>query len=70
MVVTTVHLMIFCYFLQYIDLSMKWLWKQCGFLMPPQPLTTFQIQKYYENEPRFNGVYSRDNLSKIKDGHI
>ena len=24
--------------------------------------------KYYENEPRFNGVYSRDNLSKIKDG--
>ena len=23
--------------------------------------------KYYENEPRFNGVYSRDNLSKIKD---
>ena len=60
----------FCYFLQYIDLSMKWLWKQCGFLMPPQPLTTFEIQKYYENEPRFNGVYSRDNLSKIKDGHI
>ena len=24
--------------------------------------------KYYQNEPRFNGVYSRDNLSKIKDG--
>ena len=24
--------------------------------------------KYYENEPTFNGVYSRDNLSKIKDG--
>ena len=24
--------------------------------------------KYYENEPRFNGFYSRDNLSKIKDG--
>ena len=24
---------------------------------------------YYQNEPRFNGVYSRDNLSeKIKDG--
>ena len=23
--------------------------------------------KYYENESRFNGVYSRDNLSKIKD---
>ena len=24
--------------------------------------------KYYENESKFNGVYSRDNLSKIKDG--
>ena len=37
--------------------------------MPPQPLTNFEIQKYYQNEPRFNGVYSRDNLpDKIKDG--
>ena len=26
------------------------------------------MQKYYQNEPRFNGVYSRDNLQKIKDG--
>ena len=26
------------------------------------------MKKYYENEPKFNGVYSRDNLSKIKDG--
>ena len=27
-----------------------------------------EIQKYYENEPRFNGVYSRDNWpNKIKD---
>ena len=32
------------------------------------PLTNFEIQKYYENEPEFNGVYSRNNLSKIKDG--
>ena len=40
-----------------------------GFLMPPHPLTNFEIQKYYENEPRFNGVYSRNNLpNKIKDG--
>ena len=31
-------------------------------------LTNLEIQKYYENEPRFNGVYSRDNLPKIKDG--
>ena len=36
--------------------------------MPPHPLTNFEIQKYYQNEPRFNGVYSRDNLPEIKDG--
>ena len=36
--------------------------------MPPRPLTNFEIQKYYENEPRFNGVYSRDNLPKILIG--
>ena len=30
--------------------------------MPPHPLTNFEIQKYYENETRFNGVFSRDNL--------
>ena len=28
----------------------------------PHPLTNFEIQKYYQNEPRFNGVFSRDNL--------
>ena len=33
------------------------------------PLTNFEIDAYYQNEPRFNGVYSRDNLpDKIKDG--
>ena len=44
--------------------------------MPPRPLTNFEIQKYYHNhaqrsskdKTRFNGVYSRDNLPKIKDG--
>ena len=36
--------------------------------MPPHPLTNFEIQKYYENEPRFNGVFSQNNLQKIKDG--
>ena len=37
--------------------------------MPPHPLTNFEIQKYYQNEPRFNGVFSRNNLpEKIKDG--
>ena len=24
-------------------------------------LTNFEIQKYYGNEPKFNGVYSRNN---------
>ena len=36
--------------------------------MPSHLLAKFEIQKYYQNEPRFNGVYSRDNLPKIKDG--
>ena len=32
-------------------------------------MTNFEIQTYYQNEPRFVGVYSRDNLPyKIKDG--
>ena len=32
-------------------------------------LTNFEIQKYYNNESRFNGVFSRNNLpKKIKDG--
>ena len=35
---------------------------------PPHPLTNFERQKYYKNEPKFNGVSSRNNLSKIKDG--
>ena len=37
-------------------------------MIPPHPLTNFEIQQYYQNEPRFNGVYSGDNLPKqIKD---
>ena len=43
--------------------------------MLPHPLTNFEIQKYYKNEPRFNGVFSRNDLpeynsieEKIKDG--
>ena len=37
--------------------------------MPSRPLTSFDIQKYDQNEPRFNGVFSRNNLPKrIKDG--
>ena len=30
------------------------------------PSTNFEIQKYYQNKPKFN-VYSRHNLPKIKD---
>ena len=38
-------------------------------MIPPHPLTNFEIQKYYKNEPKLNGVYSTDNLpDKIKDG--
>ena len=44
--------------------------------MLPHPLANFEIQKYYQNdaqlssknEPKFNGVYLRKNLPKIKDG--
>ena len=36
--------------------------------MPHHPLTNFEIQKYYQNEPRFNGIYSRYNLTKLRDG--
>ena len=37
--------------------------------MQEHSLTNFEIQEYYKNEPRFNAVYSRDNLPKtIKNG--
>ena len=36
--------------------------------MPPHPLTNFEIKKYYQNEPKFKDVYSRNNLPKIKNG--
>ena len=40
-------------------------------LIPFHPLTNFEIREYYENEPRFNGVYSRDNLpAKIKGAYV
>ena len=29
--------------------------------------TNFKIKKYYQNEPKINGVFSRNNLPKIKD---
>ena len=36
--------------------------------MPFHPVTNLQIQKYYQNNPEFNAVYPRNNLSKIMDG--
>ena len=35
--------------------------------MPPNPLINFEMQKYYQNEPKFNGAYLRNNLPRIKD---
>ena len=38
-------------------------------LLPFHPLTNIEISEYCKNEPRFNGVYSRNNLPKtIKKG--
>ena len=34
--------------------------------MPPHPLTSFEIQKYYQKEPKSTGVCSRSNSPKIK----
>ena len=39
--------------------------KKLNSLLPFYPLTNTEINEYYANEPRFNGVYSRDNLPKI-----
>ena len=36
--------------------------------MPPHSLTSFKIQKYFQNKPKFNCVYSRNSLPKIKVG--
>ena len=43
--------------------------KKLNSLIPFHPLTNIEINEYYKNEPRFNGVYSRNNLpNKIKRG--
>ena len=36
--------------------------------MLPRPLTNFEIQKYYQNKPKLNGAYSKNNLPKTKKG--
>ena len=35
--------------------------------MLPHRLTNFEIERYYQNERKFNGIYSWINLPKIKD---
>ena len=43
--------------------------KKLNSLLPFHPLTNIEINEYYKNEPRFNGVYSGNNLlNKIKKG--
>ena len=43
-----------------------------GFLILPCPLINLEIQRYFRNELKFKGVYSRNNLPDIpKDkGHV
>ena len=37
--------------------------------MPSHPLINFELERVHENEPRFNAVFSRNNLpKKVKDG--
>ena len=35
----------------------------------PHPLTNFETQAYYQNERRFDGVFSRDNLPNTIRSH-
>ena len=45
------------------DIDLNWIFNTAS------SLTNFDITQHYQNEPRFNGVYSRDKLpTKIKDG--
>ena len=39
-------------------------------LTPFHPLTKFEIIKYFKDEPRFNGLYSRNNLPNVKKEHM
>ena len=36
--------------------------------MLPRPLRNFEMQMHYQNEPKFDGIYSRNKLPGIKDG--
>ena len=44
--------------------------KNLNSLLPFHLLTNIEISEYYKNEPKFNGVYSRNNLpNKLKKEH-
>ena len=50
---------------------MKEVKKKLNSLLPFHPLTNIEISEYYKNEPRFNGLYSRNNLpNKIKGAYV
>ena len=36
--------------------------------MPSHPLKNFEIQRYYHDEPRFNGVFSKKEFTWKKKG--
>ena len=39
-----------------------------GIMWSLHPLSNIEITIYFNYKPRFNGVYLRDNLARIKDG--
>ena len=42
---------------------------QVRILMLPHSLNNFEIKKVYQCNRQFNGIFSRNNFSKIKNGH-
>ena len=48
--------------------TIRWGSRWSIFLTWSHPLINFEIQRCYQKEPKFNGVYSRNSFSKIKDG--
>ena len=40
-------------------------WKKKGFLTSHHPLSSLEIQRYFQNEPKFKDIYSRNNLPNI-----
>ena len=50
--------------------TIRQIWSWSRFLMLPHPLKCFEIKTYYQNKHKFNGVFSKNNLPKIKDGAL